>query len=137
MIILQPVLRYDRTDRSVMSSMITIFYNSGFQLSARLSNVRCITIITRYLINHIALRYMGINILLYFNIFTHFIRTMKRYPDVVSIEPLNFSVWKGINGTVSQDADLFAQTLSTKSLCPMCLFLSKFFIRWLTVKNKN
>jgi len=73
-----------------MPDMITMFSNSGFQLSARLSNIRRIVIVTRYFIYYIALRCMRTNVLLYFYIFTHFIGTVKRYPDVVFIKSSKF-----------------------------------------------
>ena len=51
------------------------------------------------------------------------------------LKRLNFPAWKGINDIVSQDADSFVQTLSSESLRTIYLFLSRFFIRWLTLSK--
>ena len=67
----------DRASRSFMPDMVAMFSNSGFQLLARLSNIRSVIIIAQNFINNIAFRCTGTSVLLDSYIFDHFVRAVE------------------------------------------------------------
>jgi len=75
----------DRASRSFMSDMVAMFGNSGFQLPARLSNIRRVTIIAQNFINNIAFRCAGTSVLLDSYVFVHFVRAVEGHSDITFV----------------------------------------------------
>ena len=75
----------DRASRSFIPDMVAMFGNSGFQLPARLSNIRRVTIIAQNFVNDITFRCAGTSILLDFYVFVHFVRAVKGYSDIAFV----------------------------------------------------
>ena len=74
----------DRASKSFMPDMVAMFDNSGFQLPARLSNIRRITIIVQNFVN-ITFRCAGTSVLLDFYVFVHFVRAVKGYSGIAFV----------------------------------------------------
>jgi len=75
----------EREERSFMPDMVAMFGNSSFQLPARLSNIRRVTIIARNFVNDITFRCEGTSVFLNFYVFAHFVGAMEGYPDIAFI----------------------------------------------------